>query len=204
MKIAIISDLHLGDTNSVMAYRDKKTNEICMGSRFQEFIRKVEEKTEGQQLDYLVLLGDVLDFSITSYWNAYEIGRFFFQKLKDADIAKEIIYVPGNHDYDMWNTVQYEINITNRLKSKNYPFPSGTPYPALSTTAKVSPPRDSPCTTYPPIPKRPNPNMPGYFLIISPNPPLNLTLPIPTYTLLPAIRPYLSPTVNISACTGPY
>jgi predicted phosphodiesterase len=121
MKIAIISDIHLGDTQSVMAFRDNMSKEIVLGSKYNEFIEKIRGKFNGAKLDYLVLLGDILDFSIASYYEAFEIGKFFFQHLKDDDITKEIIYLPGNHDYDLWHTIEYEINVTNRLKNGKLP-----------------------------------------------------------------------------------
>jgi len=131
MRIAIISDLHLGDTNSAIAFRDPSTVGFLVGSRYKEFIEKVKEKYNGKELDYLVLLGDILDFSVTSYSDAYAIGQFFFQKLKDDKIAEEIIYVPGNHDFDLWHTVEYQTNVTNRIKNKKLPIPFRMSIPGI-------------------------------------------------------------------------
>ena len=63
MKIAIISDIHLGDSACVMIYYDKKHNVCKKGSRYDEFKNTIN-KNLGENIDYLVLLGDILDFAI--------------------------------------------------------------------------------------------------------------------------------------------
>ena len=131
MKIAIISDIHLGDIKSVIAFRDEASGEIVLGSKYRELVKKIKEKFNGQELDYLVLLGDVLDFSISSYSNAYDIGKYFFQQLKNDNICKEIIYVPGNHDYDLWHTMEYQANVTNRIGKGKLPKPFRHSIPAI-------------------------------------------------------------------------
>jgi predicted phosphodiesterase len=98
-----------------MAFKDQQSGEISIGSRYKEFADKIKEKCGNEPLDYLVLLGDILDFSVCCYYEAYEIGRIFFQELKKDNIAKEIIYVPGNHDFDIWHTVEYQTNVANRI-----------------------------------------------------------------------------------------
>ena len=115
MRIAVISDVHLGNPKSYMAHRDQNSGEIVPGKYFNDFISAIKNKFNNKSLDYLVLLGDVLDFSVTSYIEAYDIGKFFFQKLRDEKLTDEIIYIPGNHDFDIWDTVQYQLNITNRV-----------------------------------------------------------------------------------------
>jgi predicted phosphodiesterase len=53
------------------------------------------------KVDYLVLLGDIVDFSVASYREAYRQARCFFRRLQDDGLAEEIVYVPGNHDFDV-------------------------------------------------------------------------------------------------------
>lgn len=123
MRIAIISDTHLGDPKSVMAFRESRSGDVNVGSRYGEFVEKMRETFNGEPVDYLVLLGDIFDFSIASYSDSYEIGRFFFQRLKDDNLAKEVIFLPGNHDYDLWHTMEYQTNITNRMNNGKLPRP---------------------------------------------------------------------------------
>lgn len=121
MKIAIISDLHLGDSESVMAYYEKKIYngkefyEEKLGEKYDKF-KEIVKNNLGDNIDYLVLLGDILDFAVESYDKAYRLGKFFFKQLQNDNIAKEIIYIPGNHDFDIWHTVEYEVNVINRIK----------------------------------------------------------------------------------------
>lgn len=131
MRLAIISDVHLGDSMSVMVLKDSMTCQIQLGSKYDAFKNKVKTKFGGEELDYLVLLGDILDFSVSSYSDAYAIGKFFFQQLKDDGIAKEIIYIPGNHDFDLWHTVEYQINVTQRLERGKLPIPFRMSIPAI-------------------------------------------------------------------------
>jgi UDP-2,3-diacylglucosamine pyrophosphatase LpxH len=131
MRIAIISDLHLGDTLSVMAFRDQTTGNIQLGSKYNEFKEKVKEKFNGAKLDHLVILGDIFDFTVADYSEAYAIGKFFFEKLKKDGIAKEIIFVPGNHDFEIWHTVEFQVNVTNRVEKGKFPTPFRMSVPGI-------------------------------------------------------------------------
>jgi metallophosphoesterase superfamily enzyme len=86
MRVAIISDTHLGDPKSTMA------NQGGVGSRYAQFKSIIKERL-GNEIEYLILLGDVMDFAVSSYQDAYEAGKQFFIQLMKDDIAKEIIYV---------------------------------------------------------------------------------------------------------------
>jgi len=108
MRIAIISDTHMGDPKSTMANKDG------LGIRYPKFRSIIKEKL-GIEIDYLVLLGDVMDFAVSSYQEAYEAGKRFFIQLKNDRIAKQILYVPGNHDFDLWHTIEYEVNVINKI-----------------------------------------------------------------------------------------
>ena len=100
MKFAIISDTHFGDPMCTLV--DHKT--LSKGKKYDKFV-----KAAGVNNDYLILLGDIFDFSIASYSEAYRVAKAFFLQINKDDIAKNIIYVPGNHDFAMWNTVEQQI-----------------------------------------------------------------------------------------------
>jgi metallophosphoesterase superfamily enzyme len=108
VKIAVISDLHLGDPNSIMA------NQRAPGPGYEKFKSNVTDRFKGP-MDYLVLLGDVMDFAVSRYQEAYQAGKVFFNQLVKDNIAGEIIYIPGNHDFDLWHVVEYEVNIINKI-----------------------------------------------------------------------------------------
>ena len=107
MKLAFISDTHFGDPMCTLVnHRTLKE-----GAKFDSFA-----EAAGKNNDFLVLLGDIFDFSITSYEEAYRRAKIFFQLVKQYRIAKNIIYVPGNHDFDMWHTVQHQIKIIYQVR----------------------------------------------------------------------------------------
>jgi len=111
MQFAVISDTHFGDENCTLVNH----NTLKKGDKFDEFYDIV-----GQGNDYLILLGDIFDFSITDYATSYEVAKIFFKLVQKNNIAKAIIYVPGNHDFDIWHTVQHQINIIHQLKKGGF------------------------------------------------------------------------------------
>lgn len=123
MRITIISDQHFGDPESALVTKDEETKKIIVNDNyFQKFKRAARQEDEngqnGHKNDYLVLLGDTIDFAIVGYEEAYEIAREFFKKIIENEIAEEIILVPGNHDFELWHICEYEVNVINQLKEK--------------------------------------------------------------------------------------
>jgi UDP-2,3-diacylglucosamine pyrophosphatase LpxH len=116
MKLVIISDTHFGDP--MCALVDHKRLEL--GPKFRDF-KDIVREVAGYDNDYLVLLGDIFDFSITSYKEAYQAAKVFFHAVKYEKLAKSIIYVPGNHDFDMWHTVEHQIRIIRQVREGREP-----------------------------------------------------------------------------------
>ncbi|TFH09598.1 MAG: hypothetical protein E4H08_05420 [Candidatus Atribacteria bacterium] len=128
MRLAVISDVHLGDPDSSMAGRSSSSENV-MGHGYDLFQKSIHDQFRGEPLDYLVLLGDILDFSIEHYSLVYEIGRAWFGRMIEDKILRRrpstgdesrcgpIIYISGNHDVDMWHTVEYQVSIIRRLSS---------------------------------------------------------------------------------------
>jgi len=110
MRLAIISDTHFGDPMCALMDKSKKGVDIIND----EMYRKLREAV-GEDINYLILLGDILDDSIVNYCEAYKIAKIFFKRIKTDGIAREIIYIPGNHDFDVWHTVEYQVNVINRI-----------------------------------------------------------------------------------------
>jgi len=117
MSVAITSDIHLGDPNSRLS--DGK--DFYPYGFYKDFRAKIFNFTGSQPLDYLVLCGDILDFSINSFENSIHIGRHFFQQLYNDKIAKQIVYVPGNHDKQIWDGVEWDSRIIKRLNEYRDP-----------------------------------------------------------------------------------
>ncbi|KJU84538.1 metallophosphoesterase, partial [Candidatus Magnetobacterium bavaricum] len=109
MKFAILSDIHLGDDQCMMV--TKKHGRLVPGPKYDAF-----RETVGTQNDYLILIGDILDLSIAHYEDVYPYAKFFFRRIQSDRIAKEVIYLPGNHDADIWHTVQHQKSVIKRLE----------------------------------------------------------------------------------------
>lgn len=108
MKFIVISDTHIGDEKSTLV--TLKNNEPVLGRNYQKF-----KEIAGKDNDYLILLGDIIDFSVRDYYCAFQMAKTFFSAIKKDGIADAMIYIPGNHDFDLWHTVEYQTNIINPM-----------------------------------------------------------------------------------------
>lgn len=133
MRIAIISDTHFGDPMCTLVTRNNN-GDIVTGPKYEEF-----KKAAGTNNDYLILLGDIFDFSITSYQESYEYAKIFFKQIQKDNIAKEIILVAGNHDADLWHIVEHETNVINQMKNCQMPRPFRLSLPGFVDDRKDSP-----------------------------------------------------------------
>ncbi|MBF0336850.1 MAG: metallophosphoesterase [Nitrospirae bacterium] len=109
MKFAILSDIHLGDDQCVMV--TKRHGNPVPGPKYDAFKTVV-----GTENDYLVLAGDIIDLSIAHYEDVYPYAKIFFEQIQRDRIAKEIIYLAGNHDADIWHTIQHQKSVIKRLE----------------------------------------------------------------------------------------
>jgi predicted phosphodiesterase len=115
MRVAVLSDTHFGEPLCTLVSAGKNGEEPAIGPAYEPLARAVGT------VDYLVLLGDILDFSVASYADAYRQARCFFRRLAEDGLAREIVYVPGNHDFDVWHTVEHQVNVINRLRQGQLP-----------------------------------------------------------------------------------
>lgn len=95
MKIAIISDTHIGDaTSCLIKYPLRGPVALPTLNKLVQRIGRV---------DCLVFLGDILDFSIRNRVDVMKGARIFFRAFRDC--AGTFVYVPGNHDVEVWELV---------------------------------------------------------------------------------------------------
>lgn len=153
MRLAIISDTHFGDPMGTLIVRNKK-GKLVVGPKYNAF-----KDAAGQDNDYLVLLGDIFDFSIVSYQETYEAARVFFLQIKRDRVAKEIIFVLGNHDADLWHTVEHEVNIIYQIKKGKPPRPFRLSLPGIIDNRKDS---SHPGFTLPGVTVHARPDTPKY------------------------------------------
>jgi UDP-2,3-diacylglucosamine pyrophosphatase LpxH len=133
MKIAIISDVHLGDRNCKVVVNS------AVSSTYKELRDSILDFTSGNPLDYLVLNGDILDFSINSFEASCVIAKPFFQAVARDRLARELIYIPGNHDKHIWDAVEWETNIIRRLKEHKEPRKFRRTQPGIIDLIKSEP-----------------------------------------------------------------
>ncbi|HJS75098.1 MAG TPA: hypothetical protein VJ921_12485, partial [Vicinamibacteria bacterium] len=65
MRVAVVSDTHFGDPLCTLVSPGKPGEDPSVGPAYEALARAVGS------VDYLVLLGDILDFSVASYADAY-------------------------------------------------------------------------------------------------------------------------------------
>jgi UDP-2,3-diacylglucosamine pyrophosphatase LpxH len=114
VRVAILSDTHFGDDLCTLVV-EPPDGPPQLGPAYPALARAVG------RADYVVLLGDVLDFSVASFEKAYRHAKVFFTALQADGLARQLIYIPGNHDFDIWNIVEHEVNVINQLKQGKLP-----------------------------------------------------------------------------------
>src|SRR5262249_49137718 len=114
VRVAVISDTHFGDDMGVLVVEDAH-GVPRLGPAYRSLVR-----TMGRAV-YVVLLGDILDFSVASFEKAYSHAKVFFSAVQEDGLAQQLIYVPGNHDFDIWHTVEHQVNVINQLKQGELP-----------------------------------------------------------------------------------
>ena len=112
MKIMVMSDIHLGDSDSLF-------NENRLEQTFQDLFHCPPEQYP--RCDVLILNGDILDFAINSFEVSYKMAKPFFQFVYDNEIAKLVLYVPGNHDRQVWDALQWQVKVMIPIEKDNDP-----------------------------------------------------------------------------------
>lgn len=133
MRIAIVSDTHFGDDLCTLVSDSSEQGPPVLGPGYAAFLRAVGH------VDYLVLAGDILDFSIASYERTYRHAKVFFTALERDGVADQLIYIPGNHDFDIWPIVEHQVNVINQLKQGELPRTFKQSVPAVIDDRCVDP-----------------------------------------------------------------
>ena len=84
MKLAIISDTHFGDPDCGLVGKSGGAFHLNW-CRFKKFADQI-----GADNDFLVMVGDVFDFSISSYAEAYSAAKLFFDAVQNHHLANDI------------------------------------------------------------------------------------------------------------------
>ena len=115
MRLAVVSDTHFGDDLCTLVVPGTNGAPPVLGPGYEALARALG------RVDYLVLLGDIIDLSVASYRDAYGTAKVFFRALQRDGVARELVYVAGNHDFDVWNVVEHQVSVINQLKQGELP-----------------------------------------------------------------------------------
>ena len=114
MTIGIISDTHFGDSNCKLLSKGGLSSVYV---RFRDEVAKFTGGSSARRpLNFLVLNGDTLDFSINSFEDSCRKARPFFTAIQQDNLAEKIILIPGNHDRQIWDVVEWERHVTMRMQ----------------------------------------------------------------------------------------
>lgn len=128
----VISDLHLGEDNSVLTY-EKTKDKHSLVDKLIDKIREVSNRPGGKRIPELVLLGDIFDLSLAPFAEALDNVRKFINQICEAELFDTITYVPGNHDHHIWiQIMEHEIFIRNIAERESIPVP----YPRVTQPGK--------------------------------------------------------------------
>ena len=109
-----MSDLHLGEEDSV--FMELKNDQLGLSRKITQRVKElVQKELNGNQVDYLILAGDILELSLATRVRAFESFRDFLQEFET--LFKHVIYIPGNHDHHIWTALQEEAKIFHQIKS---------------------------------------------------------------------------------------
>lgn len=128
IRYLVLSDLHFGEVNSVLTdlSEDQESDDPMIrppfldlnpaGLRLIEVVRRIAESTDGSVKPTLVLNGDIFELALAPRARAFDVFDQFIERLmpdEDHPFDNTIIYLPGNHDHDLWDTVRDEIDAHN-------------------------------------------------------------------------------------------
>jgi UDP-2,3-diacylglucosamine pyrophosphatase LpxH len=88
-RFIVISDTHFGDSSMLLDDRE-------LVDRFTAVLSERGDVSE------LILLGDILDLWVKTPVPALRKARYFIESLSRLENVEKIIYVPGNHDHQMF------------------------------------------------------------------------------------------------------
>lgn len=118
MKIALISDTHFGDSNSILVTKSSGDNWELNPEYYNKFKKTLFLNSDGSSdYKYLIILGDVFDLAVSNYKNTYNAARPFFSQLAKDKLFEEIIVVTGNHDHTLWTNLQYMENVVKKINN---------------------------------------------------------------------------------------
>ncbi|PKQ27491.1 MAG: hypothetical protein CVT63_07725 [Candidatus Anoxymicrobium japonicum] len=112
-KIIAISDTHFGDKSQLL-------NDERLVDRFMEVLSGRGAIAE------LILLGDIVDLWMKTLVPALKHARYFFHSLSLLENVEKVMYIPGNHDHQMFLDA-FRLEIDVRVMQGNLTVPKFMP-----------------------------------------------------------------------------
>jgi len=110
IELIAISDLHLGVEDSCLTSAGNSCP--CLDALIEVWEKELPKDS---QKPILVIIGDLLDLSLASYSESMPATKNFFAKIVGADLFRDIIYIPGNHDHHIWHHIVEEKFVYERI-----------------------------------------------------------------------------------------
>ena len=124
LKYIVISDLHLGEEDSLFTQNKNGTNELleafsdCMADLLYHF-------NGSQELPKLILNGDILGLAFSTYPESLGAFHHFVKAMTVQNkICDKVIYIPGNHDHHIWQLTMeddYQQKLLDRSAASKFP-----------------------------------------------------------------------------------
>ncbi|MCK4659789.1 MAG: hypothetical protein KAV82_09745 [Phycisphaerae bacterium] len=138
IKYVCLSDLHLGEEDSLLTDVKRETGEVDPAAAspvMQALVKCLKAllgaNAPGADKPTLILNGDVLELALAKTHQAAMVFQRFMQLAMPPgeELFGKIVYLPGNHDHHLWELgreAQYTAHIKGLPKKKELPEPFHT------------------------------------------------------------------------------
>lgn len=127
IKYIVLTDLHLGAENSLMTnlvkggYQTDTSQPSPVMKCLVDCLRQLLTINESGSKPKLILNGDLMELALTTMNDASMAFQRFIELVLPEDDAQrmfdpEILFIPGNHDHNLWETSRYNHYIDNIKK----------------------------------------------------------------------------------------
>ncbi len=127
IEYVVFSDMHLGAENSLLTnlvkggYQTDNSKASPVMIQMVECLRTVLSKCNPEEKPTLVLNGDLMELALTTTNDASMAFLRFIELVMPEDESQrlfkpDILFIPGNHDHNLWETSRYNFYISS-LKS---------------------------------------------------------------------------------------
>ncbi len=109
IRYVCLSDLHLGEEDSLLTDPDDLTRPSPVLQRLAECLAEVlRHNPPGAPKPSLILAGDVLELALGPVEQALATFETFLRSVMPpgSELFDEIVYLPGNHDHHMWQAAR--------------------------------------------------------------------------------------------------